>query len=1005
MNKKLVCLSSALMAWTAAPAMAQTTAGEGELIESFDQLEEITITAESRPRDLQKTSQSIVVYGGDQLAKEGKRRVDEILAGVTGVTMQPDAGGDVVVFMRGAGNMNSTQSSVTLLVDGVAASGATVRSATLDLAQAEVMRGAQSTTMSAGALTGAVSLVTNKPVFEFQGSGSLEVGNYAMRNADAVLNLPLTDNQAIRLAYSSNERDGYYSSNAGNSDQEVLRLKYRWAVSDNLDIVATGTSTHVGGNGASASSLLYTGHWVALNGSPITGVAPNGAPSTINPNLVYPGALNAANALASGTAPNRQYEYAPFCFGSSTYITALPTTIGTNTPNQIFIKPNGCPATYIAVRDGVNWYDRANPWDDGLPKNAFPNNPIRDNKTTAAQLDINWKTDYGTLSVIPVLTHSRSLTRESVNQTGGWMASANKSDTSQLTVNWASNQDSKLIWTSGLYYTTTGGSKGRTMDVIAPTSGWTAGTAGGMNAATGTSGFQTINQTACYSVIPDANPTARGTVSGYCYAGTPNLGGRNTSYAALANFTYPVLDSLRVSAGLRQDWNEVTSKNSPDYLTEDQNGSNPYVWTYPVTNYTGITTANENSLFVVPRKTYLTQRDINIWSNALTRTNKTNRFNYSFGVEYDVMSDFMAYLTYKTASRAGAVDSRANSPASETTQITLQDLRLGDGTQYTTTVTKPGVSKPLFVESTALGFKSRWFDSKLQVNLEAFNNAYHNRRLTEVLTLYNFSNAGTGTSCAATTAMPLNAILNTSLADSCFMTNNNGFTADLVSRGVDVDVTFLPTSSDRLDLAVEYLRTTFTKVPDIGVMTPDAILNAVGADQSKRALATEIANNYNNWVAGAEGKTLQNAPRWSVNMTYQHQFKLWGGSTLIPRFIAYYKSQYWTRGGNAAGTPGVTSNPLQEAEWAMNNGKQNPLVQKGYTMYDFYTSWQSPNRTYSVNAFVKNLQNKAVMQNSSSVGGITTGSIATNDLSTYVTGGTVTLAAPRTYAVSVQANF
>lgn len=991
MNKILMGLSGAVVAWTAMPvATAQGVA------ESFDELEEVIITAESRPADLQKTSQSIAVYSGDQLAKEGKRRVDEILAGVTGVTMQPDAGGDVVVFMRGAGNLNGVSSTVTLLVDGVSASGSSVRGATLDVSQVEVMRGSQSTTMGAGALTGAVSLVTNKPVFDFQASGSLEVGNYAMRNGEAVVNIPFSDNQAIRIAYNSSERDGYYSSNAGNSDQEVARLKYRWAVSDALDIVATGTSTHVGGNGASAGALLFTGHWVPNDGSPIAGVQPNtrtiSAP--VAANLLYPTALNAGNATPTGA----QYSYAPLCVSNSTYFSTLPTAA---TATQFAIKGNGCPATYIAVRDGVSWYDREDPWNDGLPKNAFPNNPIRDNKTTSAQLDINWITSYGTLTVTPAYSVSRTLTREAINTTGGWMGSSNKSKSTTVNVNWASKNDSKLAWTSGLYYSTTGGAKGWQQDVISPTSAWVTGMAGANNAATA----NTVNATNCYSVLPGLTPSAMGTVNDFCYSTTPNLGTLTTNYAVLANAEYSILDTLRASAGVRKDWNITTSRNTPDYQT-NRDGSNPYLWTFPFTTYATASVANPNSIFQVPQKMYLSQADIALWTSQLRRTNKTNRFNYSAGIEYDFLPEVMGYVRYQTASRAGAVDTRAGGLVADSSVVTLPDARLPNGNPYVVTVTRPGVNKPLVVNTLTLGLKSRWFDNKLQVNMEAFDNVYQNRRLSEMISsLYGLTDSTATLTCSTSANSPIAVQLGTSLVDSCFNANINGYTGDMVSRGIDLEVTYLPSTSDRLDLAVEYLRTVFSEVPDIGNLDADTVLALSNSDQSKRALAQQIADNYNNFLAGATGKTLQNAPRWGVNLTYQHQFKLWGGSTITPRFIGYYKSEYWTRGGSAAGTPGVTSNPLQESDWAMHTGKEYPLVQKGYTMYDFYTSWRSANSKYSVNAFVKNIQNKAIMQNSSGVGGIVSGSVATNDLVIYPTGGTVALAAPRTYAVSVQASF
>lgn len=979
-------LSGALVTLAGSSAFSQTSSTE-----LGPELEEIIVTAEIRKIDLQKTAQSIQVYSGDQLAREGKRRVDEILAGVTGVTMQPDQGGQVTVFMRGAGNLNGiTTNTVTLLVDGVAQSGLAVRGSTLDVSQVEVMRGAQSTTMNAGALTGALSLVTNKPAFEYQGSGSIEAGNYNLLNYNGVLNVPFGDKQAVRLAFDKNKRDGYMSSNAGDSDQSIVRLKYRWQPNDNFEIVATGTDTHIGGNGVSNGVLLYTGHWVPNTGADIAGTNQVTGITSLYPiNTLYPTALNAANAAV--VAP--QYSYAMPCSASATNIATLITT---STGTQPFIRGLGCPAAYIAVRDGVNWYDRDDPWDDGLPRNAFPNNPLRDTKTRTAQLDINWTTQYGTLTLIPSFQHSTFKSVEPPNTTGGWMGAESITRTRTMDARWASNSNSKLVWTSGLYYSYTGGSVGQSQDVNAPTTAWPTGMAG-----TAYTGAAVASATTCYAVLPGATPTARGTINSPCYGTTSNKGSPTTNYAALANFTYSLLDSLRLTAGARQDWSKLDSRNSPDYLA-DQDGSNPYLWTLPPTTFANATTANPNAIFVVPQKMYLSAADLAVWEDALRVTSKQKRFNYSLGVEYDVLPQAMVYATYKTASRAGSVDSMNG----DTRSIALPNARTAAGAVYAPSITIPTPAKLMEVKSSALGFKSRWFDNKLQFNIEAFNNDYHNRRLSEMIsTLYGLTDTTSTLTCSTSINNPFAVQLGTSLATSCFNANINGYTGDMVTRGFDLDINYLPTSQDRIDLAVEYLRSIFTDVPDIGTLDADTILAAAGADASKRALAQQIADNYNNFLSGATGKTLQNAPRWSVNMTYQHQFGLPGGSTLTPRVIGYYKSAYWTRGGSAAGTPGVSSSPLQEASWAIDNDRTYPLVQKGYTLFDFYTTWLSGNGKFSVSAYVKNIANKAIMQNSSSVGGITTGSIATNDLAVRATGGTVALAPPRTYALSVQASF
>ncbi|MFT3907484.1 MAG: TonB-dependent receptor [Steroidobacteraceae bacterium] len=232
-----------------------------------DTLEEVVVTAEKRETNLQKTAMSIQVYQGTELKQEGKKRIDEIMSGVVGVQAQDSQVGasfSVRGMDTGTSGPPGTNpgATVAVLIDGVYQSRSeVVRGGTLDVAQAEVMRGTQSTTIGASSLAGAVSLVSNQPVFDYQANGTITVGNYNALATEGVLNLPLTSDQAIRAAYSSDKRDGYLSSNAGNSDNTTARVKYRWQPSDDLNAVITIEQQHVGGNGVSAGVLTYEGYW------------------------------------------------------------------------------------------------------------------------------------------------------------------------------------------------------------------------------------------------------------------------------------------------------------------------------------------------------------------------------------------------------------------------------------------------------------------------------------------------------------------------------------------------------------------------------------------------------------------------------------------------------------------------------------------------------------------------------------------------------------------------
>jgi iron complex outermembrane recepter protein len=355
------------------------------------QLEEIVVTAEKREVDLQKTAISIQVTSGEELKKQGKKRIDEIMSGTVGVQMQDSQVGEAFSIRgvsTGVGGAPGTNpgATVAVLVDGVYQNrGEVVRGGTLDVAQVEVMRGTQTTNVGASALAGAVSLVSNQPVFNYVANGSIEVGNYNKVGLEGVMNMPVSDSQAVRLAYSQSKRDGYLSSNAGNEDLQTVRGKYRWQVNDDLNAIFTVERQAVQGNGVSASVLTYSGYWEPYNSA-----------------HTYDGTM-------------------------------------------------GYPATFGHVDNGVTYKDRSNPWDDGYPADMWPNNPFRNTVITSYTGNVDWNTSIGKLTVIPAVQHAHFRSQEPPRG-GAWMGENRIQDTRQIEVRLASNNDDKLQWQGGAYY-------------------------------------------------------------------------------------------------------------------------------------------------------------------------------------------------------------------------------------------------------------------------------------------------------------------------------------------------------------------------------------------------------------------------------------------------------------------------------------------------------------------------------------------------------------------------
>lgn len=966
MSKIIACVSGAIVTLASSTGAWAQTSGESA---AGLELEEIVVTAEKRDTNLQKTAQSIQVFSGEQLKKEGKSRVDEILNGVAGVNLQSSQVGSTV-YIRG------NAQGVAVVVDGAVNMRAeTIRGGTLDVSQVEVMRGTQSaTTIGGNVLAGAVSLVSNNPVFEYQATGTLEAGNYNTRNAEGVINLPVTDNQAIRASFSTNKRDGYISAGAGNNEQFQGRLKYRWKPTDNLDIVATVNSQYIGGNGVSNGTLLYTGQWQSwtsltggsntfnLNGTTYTGYGNT-------PTSVFRGPVNSlgqynayTTAQTTSLAANPANLSSPCYTGGNTSLVSANNSTTTVTSGGVtstvavpFIYVMGCPAMYVAVRNGVTYDQRSNPWNDGYPADVWPNNPYRHTNITTYQTEINWTTPIGKFTAVPSIQRATFNSQE-VQRGTSYMGEARTQGYEQLDARLASNDDGKIVWLGGLNYNHTGASEGYQRTTYLPITAYSS-----ITIPAGSTSATSTNNNNCY--LTDA--------PFLCYLTSKTLGGGTLDLAAYTNGTLKLLsdDKLRISGGLRYSHSKV-SYNGTNELMSDSDGNNTY--TNTITNNGPATNTGNYTIQRIPTAFTIVRGDKNYVHTV-----------WNAGVEYDVLPEAMVYANYSTGYQRGALAT--------------------SGMGVTATTLVPGLG--LTLEQMAVGIKSRWFDNKFQANLEAFDSTYHNRTFSSVglggtITYTVTPTNSTASTCSPTSSNPSVAAFNTTgtTPSGCFGLSTAAYYADMKSSGIDLDLAYLPFASDRIDLSLEYLRSQFTSAKGVNTYTGADILALASqsgtSDANIISIANSLATSFNNFMSSVKGATLTNSPRWSGNLAYQHEFKFANGVTITPRAAMTYKSEYWI-------SPTVaTGNPITQAALAMDTGAYFPLVQRTYELYDFFTTIGSSDGKYQLNAYVRNIQNTPVMTDASPsyTGTVEAGNIAVN-------GGYVDLQAPRTFGVSLRANF
>jgi iron complex outermembrane recepter protein len=190
-------------------AASADTAGSG----GSDQLEEVTITAERRAEDPQKTGISIVAFSNTDLQEDGIKTIAD-LAGMVPSLSYVDAGNVKYINIRGIGldqgAPNQTDGVASYLDGAYIAREFTSDDAYFDLQSLEVLRGPQGTYVGQNSTGGAIFMETRKPTFDgVEGYAQATIGTFNYRDMEGAISLPYSDQLAFRLSLLDETRDSF----------------------------------------------------------------------------------------------------------------------------------------------------------------------------------------------------------------------------------------------------------------------------------------------------------------------------------------------------------------------------------------------------------------------------------------------------------------------------------------------------------------------------------------------------------------------------------------------------------------------------------------------------------------------------------------------------------------------------------------------------------------------------------------------------------------------------
>ena len=264
---KLNVLASAL-AIAAASAYAQTAAPEKPTTPPVDAtkdqstLETVVITAQRVQESAQKAPIAITVIKQDELQRQNVTRAEDLSALVPALVATASGGPNTSFFIRGVGNTTNNSYSdpaISFNYDGVYIGRPNATQGFFyDLERVEVLKGPQGTLYGRNATGGAINVLPARPQFK-ESSGEIQAsyGNYGAMQLQGMLNRPINENVAFRIAATLDKRDGYLADGTSDQDQRAVRAQLLAKLTPDLTTRFGADYSHQGGVG-SGSFIIGT---------------------------------------------------------------------------------------------------------------------------------------------------------------------------------------------------------------------------------------------------------------------------------------------------------------------------------------------------------------------------------------------------------------------------------------------------------------------------------------------------------------------------------------------------------------------------------------------------------------------------------------------------------------------------------------------------------------------------------------------------------------------------
>ena len=214
-----------------AMASAQSVAAQTqstEIIDHEDGSSDVIVTVERRAQSLQDYAGTAATISGEELKLLGIDNIGELDGKIPGLSIANNQG-NIEVFIRGVGSTNNTElgdpAAATHLNDVYVPRPAGFGAAFFDIERVEVNIGPQGTLRGRNATAGSVNAIPWKPGLGIEEAHvQVGYGNFDEVSLEGVVNLPIGEKAALRVAGYHLSHDSYYENITPCSDELGLDI-------------------------------------------------------------------------------------------------------------------------------------------------------------------------------------------------------------------------------------------------------------------------------------------------------------------------------------------------------------------------------------------------------------------------------------------------------------------------------------------------------------------------------------------------------------------------------------------------------------------------------------------------------------------------------------------------------------------------------------------------------------------------------------------------------------